>query len=146
MSGIYDLFLARVAEGRSLPVERIAASAEGRIFGGRDGLTRGLVDEIGGLADAISRARSLANLSSDARVAVAEETSSWLQALGAEDDPPNSAVRAAGAAAFVGSSATRVIGPVARVAAELEPFVDSIMPIVDHERALCALPFALTVR
>lgn len=31
MTGIYELFLARVAEGRNIPVERVAASAEGRI-------------------------------------------------------------------------------------------------------------------
>ena len=53
MTGIYDLFLARVAEGRNIPVERVAASAEGRIFSGRDGKARGLVDELGGLAEAI---------------------------------------------------------------------------------------------
>jgi len=33
-----------------------------------------------------------------------------------------------------------------RIAPELVPFVASLAPLVEHERALCALPFALTVR
>jgi protease-4 len=75
MTGIYELFLARVAEGRNIPRERVAESAEGRIFSGRDGKSRGLVDELGGLAMAIARARTLAGLPADARVDVAGEPS-----------------------------------------------------------------------
>jgi protease-4 len=139
MTGVYELFLARVAEGRNIPVERVAASAEGRIFGGRDGVTRGLVDEIGGLAEAIARARSMAGLAPDARFAVAGEASGLLQALG-DDDPPN-----AGNA----GNAARSVAPLAglgAVALELVPFVESLLPLAQHERALCAMPFALTVR
>jgi protease-4 len=110
----------------------VAASAEGRIFGGRDGRNRGLVDEIGGLAEAIARARSMAGLAPDARFVVAG-ASGLLQALG-DDDPPNTA---------------RVTPPLAglgAVAMELAPFVQSLLPMVSHERALCAMPFAVTVR
>ena len=76
MGAIYDLFLARVSEGRStrgrtVSKERVAESAEGRIFGGRDGKARGLVDELGGLGAAIAKARELAGLPKDAHVAVA---------------------------------------------------------------------------
>jgi protease-4 len=136
MKGIYDLFLARVAEGRNIPVERVAASAEGRIFGGRDAMTRGLVDEMGGLTEAIARARSLAGLAPDARFAVAGEPSGLLQALGDDDS----------------SSASPVAPPVARLAGfaglppDVAPFVQSLLPILQHEQALCAMPFALTVR
>jgi protease-4 len=136
MTGVYELFLARVAEGRNIPVERVAASAEGRIFGGRDGLTRGLVDEIGGLSEAIARARSMAGLAPDARFAVAGEASGLLQALG-DDDPPNA------------GNTARSIPPLAGLGAlalDLVPFVESLLPLAQHERALCAMPFALTVR
>ncbi|HEX3345803.1 MAG TPA: S49 family peptidase, partial [Polyangiaceae bacterium] len=81
MTAIYDLFLARVAEGRNIPIERVAASAEGRIFSGREGKTRGLVDELGGLTDAVARARAMAGLAADARVGVVGESSGLLQAL-----------------------------------------------------------------
>jgi protease IV len=136
MTGIYELFLARVAEGRNIPVERVAASAEGRIFSGREGLARGLVDEIGGLTEAIAKARSLAGLPADARVATIEESSGWLERLSGDDPPGNASVtRPAGLVASGLSS----------IAAELEPFVASVTPLVDRERVLCALPFALTV-
>jgi protease-4 len=114
----------------------VAASAEGRIFGGRDGLTRGLVDEIGGLSEAIARARSMAGLAPDARFAVAGEASGLLQALG-DDDPPNA------------GNTARSIPPLAGLGAlalDLVPFVESLLPLAQHERALCAMPFALTVR
>jgi len=135
MTGIYELFVARVAEGRGIPAEKVALSAEGRIFSGREGKARGLVDELGGLADAIARARTLASLPSDARVTVVGESSGLLDAL-AEDDPPEGR-----------SGATGVLGSeLARVAPGLTSFVASLAPLAEHERALCALPFALTVQ
>jgi protease-4 len=143
MTGIYELFLARVAEGRNIPVERVAASAEGRIFSGREGKTRGLVDELGGLTEAIARARSLAGLSADARVNVVGESSGLLDALG-EDQPQ-------GSAGGIPPRPLAVVGGVAaelidRLGPELVPFAESMAPLGQHERVLCALPFALTVR
>jgi protease-4 len=144
MTAIYQLFLARVAQGRGVPVERVAESAEGRIFSGKDALARGLVDELGGLKEAIARARSMANLPADARVGVAGEGSSFLDVL-ADDDPPSTAravqttdVRAPEGAAALASVAQRL-------APALGPFVESLAPMAQGERALCALPFALTV-
>jgi protease-4 len=135
MKGIYALFVARVVEGRGLPPDRVALSAEGRIFSGRESKARGLVDEIGGLTDAIARARTLASLPSDARVTIVGESSGLLDALG-EDDPPEG--RSGGVTALgMGFE---------RLAPELTPFVASLAPLSEHERALCALPFALTVR
>jgi protease-4 len=133
MTGIYELFLARVAEGRKIPVERVAASAEGRIFGGREGKARGLVDELGGLREAIARARSLASLPADARFAVAGEPSGLLEALADDGPPPQAGVH-------------ELASSIARIAPELGPFVESMAPLAQHERALCALPFALLVR
>jgi protease-4 len=133
MTGIYDLFVARVAEGRKTPAERIAVSAEGRIFSGRDAKERGLVDELGGLQDAIARARSLAGVAPEARVSIAGESGGLLDALA--DDPQGRALVPAAAAAAL-----------ARLAPEATPFVASLAPLADHERVLCALPFALSVR
>jgi protease-4 len=137
MTGIYELFLARVAEGRNIPVERVAASAEGRIFSGGEGKARGLVDELGGLTEAIARARSLAGLPPDARVAVEGEPSGLLQALAA-DDPPGAS----------GGSRAPLPGAESLVGAfpELEPFLASVAGMTGREHTACALPFALTVR
>jgi protease-4 len=65
---IYDRFVARVAEGRGLPLERVRDLARGRIWSGTDALTHGLVDELGDLEAGISRARELAELGPDAPV------------------------------------------------------------------------------
>lgn len=139
MTGIYSLFLSRVAEGRNIPVERVAASAEGRIFGGRDGKERGLVDQIGGLREAIARAKSMAGLRPDARVEAATEPGGLLRTL-ADDDPQGQA-RGGNLAALLQRAARSM--PDLR---ELAPYVESLLPLAVGEHALCALPFALTVR
>jgi protease-4 len=145
MTGIYELFLARVAEGRHVPVERVAASAEGRIFAGRDALGRGLVDEMGGLAEAIAKARALAGLADDARVAVAGEGGGLLDALSDGDDDPSSAAASPAPRAGMGMSAGVGVG-LDLLAPDLRPFVESMLPLLRGERALCALPFAMVVR
>jgi protease-4 len=133
MTGIYELFLARVAEGRNIPVERVAASAEGRIFSGRDGKLRGLVDELGGLSDAVARARTMGGLPEDARVGVVGDAPGFLQTL-MQDEPQGQ------------SRALAAQNPIAALSPELTSFVASLAPIATGERALCAVPFALTVR
>jgi protease-4 len=143
MTGIYQLFLARVAEGRKIPVERVAASAEGRIFSGREGKARGLVDELGGLAEAFARARSLASLPADARVSVAGEPSGLLDALGDNPSQARGETVPAQLPEGLGTAAAELL---ARVGPELAPFLASMAPLGDRERILCALPFGLTVR
>jgi protease-4 len=143
MTGIYQLFLARVAEGRHIPVDRVAASAEGRIFSGRAGKARGLVDELGGLAEAIARARTLAGLPADARVNVAGAPSGLLDALGADESEARAGtVRAQAPGAMEDAAAALLV----RLGPELAPFLSSMAPLGDRERILCALPFGLTVR
>jgi protease IV len=61
----YDDFVQRVAEGRNLSVEDVEAVARGRVWTGADALERGLVDELGGLRTAITRAKILAGLDVD---------------------------------------------------------------------------------
>lgn len=56
----YDDFLDRVSEGRKMDRTHAAEIAEGRVWTGLDALELGLVDEIGGLRDAIAKAAELA--------------------------------------------------------------------------------------
>jgi protease-4 len=58
----YELFLNRVAEGRSMTRDDVHEVARGRIWTGTQAKERGLVDEIGGLEDAITEAASMAEL------------------------------------------------------------------------------------
>ncbi|MFO0680101.1 MAG: S49 family peptidase [Polyangiaceae bacterium] len=146
MKATYDLFLARVAEGRKLPVEKIAESAEGRIFGGVDAKARGLVDELGGLVAAIAKAKELAKLPADAAVSIA----------GARDNVFEAALGADGSG-DEGARARSV--PVVRVETALErtlrmgPTGDAVRlgiatlwPLAEGERTSLAAPFALVVR
>jgi len=68
MDAIYDDFVAKVARGRGRPVVEIEAIARGRVWTGSDALGIGLVDELGGLRDAVRIARSRAGLPPDAPV------------------------------------------------------------------------------
>lgn len=154
MVGIYELFLSRIIEGRDgkLSLEKLKESAEGRIFSGRDGKGRGLVDEIGGLMVAIARARELAKLPADARVLAVGSSSGLLDALGAGDDAADDADGRAAArqiALAVESLGARVTSPMAWIGdafPELVPFASSFVPLVTGERTLTALPFAVLVR
>lgn len=65
---VYTDFVERVAQGRNMSVEDVDAVAQGRIWTGADALERGLVDELGGLRTAITRAKVLAGLDPDAEV------------------------------------------------------------------------------
>ncbi len=49
----YELFVSRCAEGRDIPVDSIKKIAEGRVWDGVTALNIGLVDELGGLDQAI---------------------------------------------------------------------------------------------
>src|SRR5665811_418375 len=68
MDAIYDDFVAKVAQGRGRPVPEIEGIARGRVWTGSDALGIGLVDELGGLHDAVRIARSRAGLPADAPV------------------------------------------------------------------------------
>lgn len=59
---IYDMFLERVAKGRNMTVEGVHAIAQGRVWTGAKARELGLVDEIGGLDDAIAYAAALTDL------------------------------------------------------------------------------------
>lgn len=59
----YQTFLKRVADGRNMPVEEVHKVAQGRVWTAERAKENGLVDEIGGLEDAIALAAEKAGLS-----------------------------------------------------------------------------------
>lgn len=61
----YAQFLRRVADGRKKTVEEVDKIAQGRVWAGADAQRIGLVDQLGGLKDAIDAAAKLAQLGSD---------------------------------------------------------------------------------
>lgn len=59
---IYIEFLDLVSKGRNLPIEKVKSIAKGRVWIGEDALKIGLVDEIGGLRDAMNYAAKKAEI------------------------------------------------------------------------------------
>lgn len=62
---VYTTFKTRVSNGRNLSMEAVDSIAQGRVWLGNKALEIGLVDEIGGLDNAIQSVAGLANLSDD---------------------------------------------------------------------------------
>jgi protease IV len=65
VNDIYDDFLNKVSESRKLPKDKVAEIAQGRVWSGVDAKKIGLVDDIGGLNDAIVYATQVAKLGDD---------------------------------------------------------------------------------
>jgi len=142
MQGIYDLFIARVAHGRKLGVEQVRASAEGHIWSGDQGRERGLVDEIGGLSEALAAARKAAHLEADAPVTVEGGKDSLLDSLLVSDDASD----ADAVAAFNRLSAAPASRLLSEVPVELRTFVSGFAPLAEREHVTAALPYGLLIR
>jgi protease-4 len=62
LQSTYELFLDRVAKGRSQETRKVDGVAQGRVWTGRQARELGLVDELGGLTEAIRIAKERAKL------------------------------------------------------------------------------------
>ncbi|MCD6498911.1 MAG: signal peptide peptidase SppA [Deltaproteobacteria bacterium] len=82
MKQTYQLFLKRVSMGRKVPLSLLGGAAQGRIWSGRAAKGVSLVDQVGGLYDALVVARRLGHLGADAEVAVYPRPKNWIQLLG----------------------------------------------------------------
>ena len=69
----YDGFVQRVADGRKLTTAQVDSIGQGRVWTGADAKERGLVDELGGLEDAIKAAAELAGISDYRKVEMPEQ-------------------------------------------------------------------------
>ena len=68
MTGVvYDDFIAKVAKGRKMTPAAVDAVAGGRVWSGKRALEVGLIDRIGGLADAVQEAKKLAKMDAKTR-------------------------------------------------------------------------------
>jgi protease-4 len=65
---VYETFLSKAAEGRSLPKESIATVASGRVWTGQQAVDNQLADVIGELDDAVKLAAEKAGIADDYRV------------------------------------------------------------------------------
>ena len=68
LDDVYDQFIGAVAEGRGLDPQTVRSCAEGRIYSGRQAQGLKMVDDLGGLDDAIDAAAKMAGLPGKPRV------------------------------------------------------------------------------
>jgi len=88
----YEDFVKRVATGRNLGVDAVDAIAQGRVWAGGDAIGIGLVDELGGLVDAINYAAAIVGLENyrlveyPAVISMYEQLMTELNETGTEQD------------------------------------------------------------
>lgn len=70
IQAFYQDFVAKVATCRLLSHEAVEPNAQGRVWSGRQAWSRGLVDEIGGLEEALREAKQRAGFAVDAQVMI----------------------------------------------------------------------------
>ena len=145
MEAIYDTFLTRVSSGRGIDKSDVAGFAEGRIFGGKTAKEKGLVDQIGGLSDAVSYALQQANLEPDGAVVIVSEKGGLAELFGGGDEAKADAKIEERAKA-----AANDMSPMAQISRTLPPealtWLESASPLFDGETAVTALPFAVVLR
>lgn len=108
---IYARFTTLVAQSRKLPIERVRAIAEGRVWAGSSAQQIGLVDRFGSVDDAIAAAAKLAKLDpATARpLYIERQPAQWKQVLqtmfGPEEEAREAAARSPWGAAAAQSDA-----------------------------------------
>jgi protease-4 len=70
LESFYRTFVTKAAEGRGMDYESLHEVAQGRVWSGRDAAERGLVDELGGLWEAIEATKGMIGAGPDEEVAL----------------------------------------------------------------------------
>jgi protease-4 len=78
---VYEQFIEDVAAARDLGVDEVRRMADGRIYTGRQALELGLVDELGGLEEAITLSAELTGIEGEPHVVTKEKEFSLLDLL-----------------------------------------------------------------
>ncbi len=87
VDAFYDSFITEVSRSRKMTKEQVDAIARGRVWSGIDAKQKGLVDQMGGLLEAIDAARERAGISSseDLDLSIIGEPHGLLGSLGSSD-------------------------------------------------------------
>lgn len=125
---IYHKFIALVAEGRHLATEDVEAIAQGRVWSGLDAVDLKLVDSLGGINDAITKAAALADLEQgdySLREVPAEKT--FEEAL----------------AEMLGSAKAGIMGPETLAQREQRELLEMLDSLKDSNNLFARAPFNL---
>ncbi|MBW2141692.1 MAG: signal peptide peptidase SppA [Deltaproteobacteria bacterium] len=75
---IHQQFINDLAKARGLPVEKVAALADGRIFTGEEAVSLGLVDSLGNFEDAVALAQKMSGLKTRPKLVYPKRKKSWI--------------------------------------------------------------------
>ena len=133
---IYDDFITRVAEGRQMTKSKVDSIGQGRVWSGKDALAINLVDEIGGIEEAVAYAAELANISEPRVMDIPKKkkdaAEEILKALAQENDENEQVVMSQ-----PGSFSNEIIGQLRKI---------SSLNIQGQDRIQARLPYLITIK
>ncbi|MFL5320632.1 MAG: S49 family peptidase, partial [Myxococcaceae bacterium] len=98
LKDVHEQFIGDVAEGRGMKADDLRPLADGRVFSGRQAKELKLVDELGGLEDAVAAAGKMAGIEGEPKVEYPAQEKKFLKEL--LGDEASSMVRGATAEAL----------------------------------------------
>jgi len=137
VDSFYDGFVTEVAKSRRMSKEQVDEVAKGRVWSGLDAKARGLIDEMGGLLEAIDAARARAGIppSEDCEISILGEPRGLLGSLTSDDGVLSSVLGE--------SSAPQALPPALKQLAT-EIGVDQVLLLQPGVKAM--MPFTLKVQ
>jgi protease IV len=157
LDAVYADFTAKAAEDRGMDVDRLRSVARGRVWTGADAVEHGLVDQAGGLTDAVDVACRLAGLDrSQAQVRPYPHVNPLQRLVPAQnsESPTQASEPAPGPAHGLGSVLAASVGPgpfpglvsgLADLGVEGVPWVDQLLAAVGMPYGALSLPWRLNI-
>jgi protease-4 len=143
MKHTYKTFVNRVAKGRNMSHDAVDRIAQGRVYTGRQASEVGLVDKLGGLDDAIAEARKLARLPADTKSELYPKPKTFLEMLDLFGGGTGSRRITAPRISALHALLQSLPAPLSTHARRL---LTEVVPMLEREKALTLLPFAITIR
>jgi len=138
VDNVYAQFLDRVSASRGMTREQVDHIAQGRVWSGREAQKLGLVDQLGGIEDAIRWAAQKAKIEHDYRVDSPLEPRTTLDRLlrfvGGGDDQG------------VSLTSSSLGGPAAELRARYEQLLGTVEALNDPRGIYARMPFDLNIR
>ncbi|HET7749389.1 MAG TPA: S49 family peptidase, partial [Terriglobales bacterium] len=130
---VYSDFTTKAADGRHMPKDKLLQIAKGRIWSGSDAKNLGLVDEVGGLGEALSLVKKAIGVSptEDVKIVLFPRGKSLLQSL-VSGSPDNSEQEGA-------STETRV-----GILETVQPFLKQLQTLGVGKNGILRMPVVST--
>lgn len=129
---IYDQFINKVADSRNLKRSKVAEIAQGRVWSGTQAKALGLVDELGGLDDAIRAAAAQAKLGDDWQIEEFPKSRSFEERL---------------IESLTGATIEKTaIDPLTREVKKLQSELENLNAMNDPRDIYLRLPFDLSIK